>query len=109
MNVESDGAARYREQVVGALTATSILSATRFSWYDDSSGGLPRAVASAITRETARAHLLASLATRLYTNLYCPGVATPTGPDPYRSTASNHSSFVAALSAANAGAGCWEE
>lgn len=103
-------AGRYREQVVAALRATNITSGTSFSWYGIPGPRLPRRVEDALTSQTARDHLLATLTAHLYANFYCPGFARQRSNRVGEQLAgSSVSSFVRALSDANEGTGYWED
>lgn len=110
MNRDFEDLNRYHQQVVGALLAASIVSATRYLWYTSPSLDLPRAFRKALAPEMAREYLLATLASRLYTNLYCTGGAQPSDPSASRqSSAFGTSAFARALSDANEGSGHWED
>lgn len=95
-------------QLRGAAAATRIDSDTSYTWFGTPAAGLPPAVAASMTPEAARAYLSYSLKTRLYADFYCRGAATPSeGPDlaPHRD---GQTPFVAGLSLANGGRGCFE-
>jgi Lanthionine synthetase C-like protein/HopA1 effector protein family len=100
----------FHEQVLGALRATTITSSTRFSWFAVPCAGLSRALVTALGPEVARGHLVAMLTTRLYTDVYCSGIARPMKHRLVsRSPTSNGSAFTMALSGANEGRGHWED
>jgi hypothetical protein len=95
----------YRDQVEAAVRVVTILSPTRFAWFDQASPPLPRRTLRALDAEAARAFLVSQLRQRLYTSFYCTGSAVP-GAAPSTRPA-RCPDFVHALSSANSGKGCW--
>jgi hypothetical protein len=95
----------YRAQVEAALRVVTVLSPTRFAWFDQPSPALPRKTLRALDAESARAHLVSQLRQRLYTGFYTRGAPTPDAASSTR--AARCPDFVHALSCANSGKGCW--
>jgi HopA1 effector protein family len=98
--------ARHRDHVAEALRALAIRSRHRFDWLGEPSPPLPRGFASLLPEAAARDLLLSRMRARLYESFYClGGVGTiRNGQDRGLPDAD----LVAALSAANSGAGSWE-
>ncbi len=93
------------QQVEAALRVVTILSPTRFAWFDQASPPLPRKTLRALDAGAARAHLVSQLRQRLYTGFYCPGSPTPDAAPPTRPA--RCPDFIHALSCANSGKGGW--
>src|SRR5688572_1224534 len=94
----------YRKQVEAALRVVTILSPTRFAWFDQASPPLPRKTLRALDADSARAHLVSQLRQRLYTGFYATGSPTPDAPS---ARPARYPDFVHALSRANSGKGGW--
>lgn len=95
----------YREQLEAALRVVTVLSPTRFAWFDQASPPLPRKTLRALDAAAARAHLVSQLRQCLYLRFYSTGAPVPdaaTKPRPARCP-----DLVDALSRANSGKGCW--
>jgi hypothetical protein len=95
----------YEEQVEAALRAVTILSRTRFCWFDQASPPLPRKTLRALDSDAARAYLLAGIRQALYLGFYAAGAPVPDAAPPARLARSP--GFIQKLSTANAGRGCW--
>ena len=97
----------YREQVALALRAVAVKSATSYAWFGHVSRPLLSAPATEFPSAALRTFLVLRLESELYGSFYSRGRPVPhqlgeapsVRPDP---------SFVAALSASNAGRGGWE-
>jgi HopA1 effector protein family len=95
---------RFRAQVAGALEAATIHPSGSCSWFGRR---LPRMRAGMLPAAAARAHLTAVLGNVLYDSFYCHGTPVPLSEDEARAAPHADPAFVAELSAANAGQGCW--
>lgn len=67
----------YRDQITGALKATSLHSTCEYSWFGELCITIPPRLKKAFTPDDARNLLLSSLQSRLYSNFYCLGFAVP--------------------------------
>lgn len=94
----------YREQVLSAVRATRICSATTFEWFGARSGALPNRIRRALNAEISRSYLLFNLQNRLYRDFYCAGRAVATTSDG-GAPAYGRTPFVQRLSLANSGRG----
>jgi hypothetical protein len=99
---------RYRAQVEDAVRAVDVLSATRHAWLGTAGPPLPAHVERQLDAATGRAYLAYNVASALYSNFYCQGIAAPARRGDRGGDARGDGTFVEALSAANCGAGCWE-
>jgi hypothetical protein len=97
----------YRDQVVQALRAVRVTSATTYAWFGRRSPPLPRPVAMALSADTAREYLVGVLASELYRSFYTQGRPVPVNPDAGRPDRPDDA-FVEGLSLANNGTGGWE-
>jgi hypothetical protein len=96
----------YRDQVASALGALA-LTGTAYSWFGEPAPPLRRAVAATLPPAVVRDYLLERLTTELYGSFYTRGAPVPHHPrDAVPARADR--AFVAALSAANGGAGGWD-
>jgi len=96
----------YRDQVASALAALT-LTGTSYSWFGEPSPPLRHAVAATLSPAVVREHLLGRLTGELYGSFYTRGAPIPRHPHD-TVPAKADPAFVAALSAANAGAGGWD-
>ena len=96
----------YLEQVRSAIRVTAVRSPAAYSWFGKVHR-IPAARLRLLGSNDVRAHLVASLQYRLYTNFYCPGAARPVAPEPAAEAPVPVRSltFVERLSAANTGSG----
>jgi HopA1 effector protein family len=97
----------YRDQVVQALRAVRVTSATTYAWFGRRSPPLPRPVAMALSADTAREYLVGVLASELYRSFYTQGRPVPVNPDAARPDRPDDA-FVEGLSRANKGTGGWD-
>lgn len=97
----------FTEQVSQVLESLTIHSPVTYSWFGRALPRLPSRVVRAMTPRTARSYLLHSLASELYSSFYLPGRALAVRREA-DSPAMGTAPFIDALSAANAGGGCWE-
>lgn len=95
-------------QIQGALDAVNIRSATSFSWFGDLSPNLSAVARRAMTGSAMRDYLCYQLQTRLYSDFYCKGSATPGGQQRNTLRRTPTTPFIGALSAANSGTGARE-
>ena len=95
-----------RDQVAEALQAIAVRSRHRFTWLGELSPPLPRGLGRALPERAARALLVSRIGARLYESFYCLGGVGPRSADAARHP---DPGLVAALSAANAGRGTWEQ
>src|SRR2546425_6584165 len=98
----------YRKHVETAIRATVFYSPTSYSWFGKQSWSLPPAIKRALTQQTTRNYLLFNLQSQLYTDFYCPGLATPTVLEAAIDPMTGMTPSVEALSAANSGNGYWD-
>ena len=98
----------YRRQVEEAIRAISVHSPTAYSWFGKLSIRLPAKLRRTLTPQDARNYLLYDLTSRLYSDFYVRGVATPSKREAGHILQTGLTPFVAELSAANAGNGYWE-
>jgi hypothetical protein len=97
----------HRLQIKTALQATFFHSPTTYSWFGRQSQKFPPSVVRALTPETARAYLVFTLQSQLYSDFYCPGFVQPPGQLDAGRPAASRTPFVEELASANAGAGYW--
>lgn len=95
-------------QIQDALAAVNICSTTSFSWFGELSPNPSLATRRAMTASTMRDYLCYQLETRLYSNFYCKGSATPGGQQRNILRRTPTTPFIEALSAANTGTGARE-
>jgi hypothetical protein len=95
---------RFRAQVAGALEAATVHPSGSCTWCGRR---LRRARAGTVPPAAAGAYLTAVLEHVLYESFYCHGAPIPSRPDAARAAPRADPAFVAGLSAANAGRGCW--
>lgn len=96
-----------RSPLTDAVSAVEIVPPTHYRWLGVSSPPLRAEFRRRLSTEEAREYLLLTIERRLYDAWYCPGRPVAiTG----REHGPSHGSaeFVAKLSEANCGAGCWE-
>jgi hypothetical protein len=98
--------AQHRDHVVEALRALAIGSRHRFEWLGEPSPPLPRGFASLLPEAAARDLLVSRMRARLYESFYCLGGVEAIRNEHDRGLPD--ADLVAALSAANSGAGSWE-
>lgn len=99
----------FRQQLREALQATTIHSPTSYSWFGQPSSRLPAQLTARLTTRDARNYLLFDLSSRLYSHFYLHGAATPSRREGEHALHTGLTPFVAELSAANLGNGCWED
>ncbi len=99
----------YERSVRDALWALRIRSLTGYYWFGKSSSRLPSKLRQALTSQDARNYLLHDLTSRLYTDFYLRGTATPSSQEANHIPETGMTPFVAELSAANSGNGYWDE
>ncbi len=97
----------YRGQVMQALRAVKVSSATTYAWFGRRSPPLPRPVVKALSADTARDYLVGLVAGELYRSFYTQGRAVPVNPDVARPNRPDDA-FVQGLSLANNGKGGWD-
>jgi hypothetical protein len=97
----------YRDQVMQALRAVRVTSATTYAWFGRRSPPLPRPVVMALSADTAREYLVGLVAGELYRSFYTQGRAVPVNPDTARPDRPDDA-FVEGLSLANNGTGGWD-
>jgi len=97
----------YRDQVMQALRAVRVTSATTYAWFGRRSPPLPRPVVKALSADTAREYLVGLVAGELYRSFYTQGRAVPVNPDTARPDRADDA-FVEGLSLANNGTGGWD-
>ena len=97
----------YRDQVVQALRAVRVTSATTYAWFGRRSPPLPRPVVMALSADAAREYLVGLVAGELYRSFYTQGRAVPVNPDTARPDRPDDE-FVEGLSLANNGTGGWD-
>lgn len=98
----------YLEHLRTALQATTIHSQTRYSWFGRSSSRLSAKLQQSLAPKDARNYLLYDLASELYSHFYICGAATPSNIVGGYVQQTGLTPFVARLSDANSGKGCWE-
>lgn len=99
----------YHAQLEGAISATLVHTPTVFSWFGKRSPRILRSVERELTPRTARNYLLYHIQSRLYSDFYCQGEATPTPRAAARAQRmSGVFSFVEQLADANSGRGFWQ-
>lgn len=97
----------YRDQVVAALRAVSIRSATRYVWLGRASRALPASLGDELDMFERRSHLVAGIREELYRSFYCQGQPVPARwgePGP----AAADWWLTQAMSEANSGLGSWD-
>jgi hypothetical protein len=99
----------YLQDLREALQATTFHSPTHYSWFGQVSSPLPSKLTHRLTSQDARNYLLYYLALRLYNHFYIYGRVTKSTFEEAYIQHIGVSPFVAELSAANLGTGCWEE
>ena len=97
-----------REQIAQAVSAIEVLSPTRFAWLGQPSEELPKHVERGMAPADARGYLVYALEGWLYGDFYVSGGVRTGGHDPDGDDGRGDPQLIASLSAANAGAGCWE-
>jgi hypothetical protein len=97
----------YRDQVMQALRAVRVTSATTYAWFGRRSPPLPRPVVTALSPDTAREYLVGLLGSELYRSFYTQGRPVPVNLDAARPDRPDDG-FVEELSRANNGTGGWE-
>jgi len=95
---------RFRAQVADALEAVTLHPSGSCTW---SGRRLRRTHARSVPPAAAGVYLTAVLEQVLYESFYCHGVPIRSTPDAARAAARADPAFVARLSAANSGRGCW--
>ena len=98
----------YRPLVDAAIRATTFHSPTSYSWFGKPSPAMPRAAKRAFPSTSSRVYLLFHLQLQLYNDFYRRGFAAPSIPEASRPAIAS-TFFTKELSAANSGAGCWED
>ena len=98
----------YLRQVEEVVRAISVHSPTAYSWFGKPSVRLPAKLRRKLTPQDARNYLLYDLTSRLYSDFYTRGIATPGKREVGNILQTGLTPFVAELSAANAGSGYWE-
>ncbi|HEX9781539.1 MAG TPA: lanthionine synthetase LanC family protein [Opitutaceae bacterium] len=98
----------FREQVLEAVRAVTIRSATVHAWFGDPSPTPDRKIRRALSVEGARAFLLFGLQSRLYNDFYTQGSAEPGG-ERRMPAGPIAGGFIEHLSRANRGTGCWHD
>jgi hypothetical protein len=96
----------FASQIAAATRAVEIRSPTRFAWLGEPSPSLPRVLRLDPVQK--RAFLLSTLGDRLYANFYCRGRPELIADRGHRNDLRGDPKFVACLSGANSGRGCWE-
>jgi len=99
----------YRKQVEAAIRATVFRTPTSYLWFGKQFWSLAPAIKRALTTQTARNYLLFNLQSQLYTDFYCPGLATPTRWETAIQSVTGITPLVEALSTANSGNGYRDE
>ncbi len=99
----------YLRQLEDAVGATTIHSATSYSWMGFRSPRLPPKLRRALTPTTAHAYLRFALQTRLYHSFYSLGRVAPNDGKKPRRSLDGRTPFVGSLSAANRGQGFVED
>ena len=100
----------YFLQVEAVIRAVRFHSDTSYAWFGQPSPPVNPQARRALAPEERRDYLVYSLQQQLYRDFYCQGSATPAEPESlYPSAMLGMTPFVQALSAANCGAGCYEE
>ena len=97
----------YRDQVVHALRAARVTSATTYAWFGRRSRPLPRPVVTAMSADTIREYLVGLLESELYRSFYTQGRPVLVDPDAGRPDRPD-AAFVEELSCANTGTGGWD-
>lgn len=97
-----------RDQITDATAAVEILSPTRYRWLGESAPPLRAEVKRRLSTEEVREWLLLMIESRLYDAWYCQGRPVAVTGREHRALAHGSAQFVAALSEANCGGGCWE-
>jgi class II lanthipeptide synthase len=97
----------YRDQVMQALRAASVTSATTYAWFGRRSRPLPKPVVMAMSADATREYLVGLLGSELYRSFYTQGRPVLVDPDAARPDRPDDG-FVEELSLANNGAGGWD-
>lgn len=95
-------------QILDAIDAVNIRSATSFSWFGDLSPNVSAVARRAMTGSVMREYLCYQLQMRLYGDFYCKGSATPGGEQSSALRRTRITPFIEALSSANTGIGARE-
>ena len=74
----------YRDQVMQALRAVRVTSATTYAWFGRRSPPLPKPVVMAMSADTLREYLVGLLGSELYRSFYTQGRAVLVDPDTAR-------------------------
>jgi hypothetical protein len=98
----------WRDLVEDVLTAVQLRSRTSFTWFGAPVSELAPDMETAMSPQVAYDYLCHALQLQLYAYVYCPGSPVAAAGRTSASRAVARDAFVAALSAANAGRGCWE-
>jgi hypothetical protein len=98
----------WRDLVREVLGAVGLRSPTSLTWFGTPVFELPHELAGAMSPQVAYDYVCHSLQLQLYAHVYCPGYPTAAIQRTIASRPAARDAFVAALSAANAGRGCWE-
>jgi hypothetical protein len=99
----------YRTRIEGAVRAAAFRPPTSFSWFGVQAPPLAARIARTAPPAAVREHVVAGLRDRLYQDFYCQGSATPSQRKAEGLLTTGAPAFVAALEAANAGQGYWED
>lgn len=97
------------KQVEEAIRAVVVHPRSSYSWFGKRSPQLTPKVRRLLTPGTARNYLLFNLQVQLYTDFYGRGFATPSSREAAGVPVRGRVPFVEELSAANSGAGHWQD
>lgn len=97
-----------RDLLTDAVSAVEIVSSTGYRWLGALASQLPAEIKRHLSAEAARGYLLRMIESRLYDACYCQGRPIAVTGREQRPPAHGLGTFVAALSQANCGDGCWE-
>jgi hypothetical protein len=97
----------YRNQVMQALRAVRVTSATTYAWFGRRSRPLPKPVVMAMSADATREYLVGLLGGELYRSFYTQGRPAVVDPDAARDDRPD-GAFVQELSFANNGTGGWD-
>jgi hypothetical protein len=95
------------EAINDVLRGTVVHSPSVYSWFGSRSPDLPAPARRTLGPQVIRAYLLSMLSSQLYRDFYCRGHPTPSAESATAFAGPARERFVARLSAANAGTGCW--